>query len=427
MSTKHTNSSFWVIPKQNITFNNVMLLGLPISMVFSVNLVGKILLSDALVLYVFFNLLRHKKLTFRLPYLRPILIMLALWIFAAVLSDLINNSSFKNLARGWAKLGLFGFYIIVIFNLIGGSRKNAALAMIGIGIALLLKTDISADIGNDTVFRTMWKFGMGLAVGILLYSLLNAMGMKQRSISLLLLLFSPVHLFLGARSQFLLLAISSGVSFFHIRIKGAKKRFYAGILFLMLIGSALIIGESLYDQIIRTGALGEKALEKHLKQTTNGENILLGGRAESAISIIAFADKPLLGHGSWAESREYRALYFQIKAAKGEPINWNAPFISRSDLIPTHSMLMGAAVEHGIAGFAFWVYILTIAARAFILGGIGPKPASALELLAVTSLIWDVFFSPFGATRRCYEVVFLVIAVNIIQSNKPSSSQPTKA
>jgi len=418
VTVTHTSKPTWSIRKSDLSFENIVLFLLPLSMIFSINVMGQILMSDFLVIYTFFALTNRRKMSFKIPYLRAILALLALWFAAAILSDLMNGSSVKNLMRGWAKLVLFGFYITVILNLVRGSRKRAALAMVGLGISLILKTDISADFGNESAFRTTWKFGMGLGVVIVLHTALKHFGMKPRAISLLLLMLSPMHLFLGARSQFLILALSSGISMFRIPVKSANSRLYLSLIFFLFLGAGIGAGQTIYDSIVKSGVFGQEALEKHLSQTANGESVLFGARAESLVSTIAIADKPLLGHGSWAENRDYVLLYLKLKEQNGNEVRWDSDFAQQS-LIPSHSMLLGAAVEHGAAGAIFWLYILSIALRALVAGALGRQSASTIEMLAVLNLIWDIFFSPFGATRRCYEVIFLAISIALIQANDP--------
>jgi hypothetical protein len=422
----------WVIPKRNFTFSNVMLLALPLTMAFSINVVGELLISDFLVVFTFLGLLNRRELSLKLPYLQPILLFWLAWFVAALLSDFVNASPTSFMLRGWSKLILFAFYIIVIFNLVGNSRDKAGLALLGVGIAFVLKTDTStsfgSDLSNDTAFRTTWKFGLGVGLSIILYYILEKFGVKRRSNSLIFLILSPIHLFLGSRAHFLKLALASGIALFSVPIKSAQKRLIASILFIMVLLVGLSLGETVYDKLVRGGFFGEIALEKHLAQTANDRNVILGARAESKVSIIAIKDKPILGHGSWAENRYYVTLYLGMKEAEGEDIRWNSDFATKKDRIPSHSMLFGSTVEHGIAGAAFWIYVLSLALRSVIAGALGRNSATMLELLAAFSLIWDIFFSPFGATRRCYEAIFLVTCVVLLQSNTaPKSIQKEAA
>ena len=89
-------------------------------------------------------------------------------------------------------------------------------------------------------------------------------------------------------------------------------------------------------------------------------------------------------------------------------------FSKERSLIPTHSHFFGAWVENGVFGALFWFFILIIMFKALneILFGI--SIVNPVEVLAIIWTIWNILFSPFGADQRCFEAIYIVIAVSII-------------
>lgn len=404
-----------IIPKSAFSVGNLTLFLLPILSGFSFNFVGSFLVSDIFVVLILLYLLNKRQVSLNIPFLKGMLLLLLVWFVAAIFSDLTNGSSMKNLLRGWAKIGFFALYIIVFMTLVKNDRNKAALALLGYTVAIFVDVGFLKDASRS--FLLEWKFSLGLSVTIALALALTAMTGRRRLTSLFILLFSPVHLFLGARSLFLMSFLASISAFFATRIKSRKARQSANVVIIAVFASGLILGQGVYDSVVRTGIFGQQALDKHLTQTQGTSNILFGGRTESIISFKAISDRPLLGHGSWAEGQEYRLLYFKLREASGEHINWEDDFVYQSNLIPSHSMIFGAWVDHGVMGALFWANALFLAFRALLNGIHGPRPGSSMEFLAVFYLIWHILFSPFGATQRCFIAIFITIAAALLTSN----------
>jgi hypothetical protein len=412
-----------MIPTSWFSLDNLALFLLPIGTIVSFKLGGELLLSDPIALIIFFIYLHKGRITFREPFLKSSLLLIIAWFLSALISDLINDSTIKNILRGWLKIGFFTVYLVVIFTAVGYSRKRLAVSFFGLALAMIIKADVSAldDIGG--AFRTMWKYGTGFGASIFLSMIITYLAKNRRIASLSLIVLSPIHLLLGARSLFLQTFLAATLTYFSKSVQSGRQKTFGGILVFSIMLGGLLGGQVVYDSAVTSGIFGDIALQKHLRQTTGGENVILGARSESIIATIAVKDKPIFGHGSWAENRNYRMLYFKLKEMKGEQINWDSSFASQSTLIPSHSMLLGAMVEHGLLGGLFWIYALTLAVRAMLAGILGPRPASYVEMAAVLSLIWDIFFSPFSSTRRCIEAIFIVTCAVLISTNSTSTKR----
>jgi len=87
--------------------------------------------------------------------------------------------------------------------------------------------------------------------------------------------------------------------------------------------------------------------------------------------------------------------------------------ITRADLeeglIPAHSYLFQAWVDAGIVGALFWGWVFVFTAKTLM----RVYPATVVLLPAASfiafSLLWDILFSPYGATGRIVVPYYIVL------------------
>jgi hypothetical protein len=168
----------------------------------------------------------------------------------------------------------------------------------------------------------------------------------------------------------------------------------------------------LYVSYAQAGTLGKSAkIQIDLaKNPYNPVEVLLLARNESLIALDAIYEKPLLGHGSWANPGHLRRLYLlkmrEIYGAK-------APRKIFQDILPVHSVLLGAWVFGGFAGFVFWAYVIY---RTFYLANrllLGSSLAMiALVVVYLPYFSWHVMFSPNSFARFSWplHMAFLIFA-----------------
>lgn len=409
----------WTISRKFFSQSNLALFALPISIIFKINFVGDLLISDLLVFGIFLAMLARGKITLKQPFLRTLMILILLWLLSAIASDFLNGSYLRNLMRGWTKIGLFAVYILVFFNLINGHRSRYIAALTGLTVAapFAVPPEITYGGGEDTL-QSMWKFGIGMGLTLLLGLVLMRLGFSRRNSAIGFMVLGPIHMMMGARSMFLTTFLSGFLTFVARPVANARTRVKLVMIGLVLLLLCMSGGEIAYDKMVRSGVFGEKVLEKHLQQTAGGTNIILGGRSESLISLVAIQDSPFFGHGSWAESKEYYLLYLQILQSQGRQANFDVAATATSFLIPSHSYLLGAWMEHGFPGALFWLFTLGLTLRGLITGLMGRRPAQPVEIYLMLLLIWDILFSPFGGPTRCWAALRIALVAYVIQSEK---------
>lgn len=86
----------------------------------------------------------------------------------------------------------------------------------------------------------------------------------------------------------------------------------------------------------------------------------------------------------------------------------------RSDLIPSHSYIVGAWVEARIFGLIFWLFVCYYATKAFFcLILLNPRLIPVLALILM-GFLWSMWFSPFGAQVRIIAAFNLVVVQSIL-------------
>lgn len=407
---------------------SIILFLLPILTIFTVNIVGELMFSDILVLVLTPILFFNKSFNKKQPFLKNILLLLLLWLTGAIISDIVNDSSFRNASRGIAGIVFFGLHIFVFFVLVNGKKDRYMSAIIGVATSFILNwATNNTGLWADKMTGTPWKMGVGLGFTILFISFLGYFFTSERLKGKILLLVSPIHLLLNARSLFLTTVLAASVSAFQLKIYSKKNRviFISFVMILVIIVMPLAM--TIYGNLNESGTFGKEAQQKYLEQTAGGKiNILLAGRSELLVSTKAISDSPIFGHGSWAESKYYYYIYLKSLQAIGKDVNWDATRQKGTYLIPSHSILFGTWVYHGIIGVSFWVYILFLTFKAISVALTGVKPVSTRELLVVFALLWDIFFSPFGQARRCIEAVYIVVVCLLLSDLRNQNNELIK-
>jgi hypothetical protein len=218
----------------------------------------------------------------------------------------------------------------------------------------------------------------------------------------------------GGRSDGLVVLVST-LFFFYlwIQISNSKRDLHLSMRTGFLLSALLLIPMFLvYVNYAQSGTLG-KAAKMQIDLAKNPYNpieVLLLARNESVIALDAIYEKPLLGHGSWANPSHLRRLYLlKMREIYGA----SAPKRLIQDILPVHSVLLGAWVFSGFAGFVFWIYVIFrtyTLSNSFLVNGSIAMIAIAVVYLPYFS--WHVLFSPNAFARFSWpmSMAFLIFA-----------------
>jgi len=377
-----------------------------ISFSFKTNFIGDLYLSQIFIvlisIYFFLKNSDHLKL---ISYEKKILFLIILWFFNQIVSDLVNQISFNNSARGNAKIVITYLSFYSFFKL----SKSPNISLIKILLWICIVNLFLMFTAYNYSFMFSWKFGGGVSLSISLIIFFNQYYKNYLTNNYLLILIfglGILSLLIGTRYVFLFnaLFVFYIILFEKFSIKQTIPIVLSSLIFYLFI-------TNVYEMLIVNELLPNTLLEKQISQ--NSElGVLLGGRGEIYSSYMAIVDAPILGHGSWAENCDYIYAIYDQKIL----FNPNVKFDLSNCLIKSHSVILGSWVNSGIFGFMFWFYIIIILIKKLIIKVQTNNVSLALLIYLAITLSWDIIFSPYGGTRMVYAPLCIVII--LLQNNE---------
>ncbi|WP_211101579.1 hypothetical protein [Niveispirillum sp. SYP-B3756] len=344
-----------------------------------------------------------------------------LWLVAQFVSDLVNQSRWDNSLRGLARAGATMIMLYGLHVMLGNRVRRVHVMFLGLAIGGCV-APLLAQEGED--FGDPWKFGYGTPVTMFcMVAATWLWRLRLRSLALLPpLLIALVNIFLGYRSM---AGIALAVFFIQMLvIIFGTLHVVTGrqALFLSLLAGGLVGGIiPLYGVAAEAGWLGEGQQERYLEQVNDQYGILLSGRTEWRIAPLAFLEKPLLGHGSWAEDERYAQMSWEIFTGSTEAM---PPGFSM--LIPSHSHLLGALVEGGILSGLFWFMVLFLLGHSVITLVRHPILIDPIISFVLFCLGWAVLFSPYGLGNRvfaCFAIITMTVLLQQARQLEQSSAR----
>ncbi len=334
-----------------------------------------------------------------------------MWAFAQALSDLSNGTPLNSSIKGVLAPGVFFLTVFAIgTHFSQGSSKRIWYFLIGAALSEIV--NLSRAPSEEMLFNP-WKWGYAMPVLMLLLCYLSMARAGALRIALCIIAYCAVSAVFDFRSAaglpLLALAIyllrrSSVVAWIRslTNTRGGIPLLF-GVL-VLVIASLNALFSMIFAHAGEFGFLTPEAAHKYTVQATSDLGILFGGRSEILISVRAFLDAPLLGHGSWAVDRNgyqdaYSVMVYQMGAALDDKI-----VVTDDTLIPAHSFLMGALIWSGIVGGLYWICMLARTLWLFVRN----MPTMPIFFYVGTAqFVWDVFFSPFSADHRWESAMFL--------------------
>ena len=169
---------------------------------------------------------------------------------------------------------------------------------------------------------------------------------------------------------------------------------------------AIFAMHRVYKIAAMKGWLGEDSRVKYEIQSKGEDSIgrlLLGGRAEAFIGLLACRDKPIVGWGPWAvDTKGYREE-FMMKYGTMEDVmelykrqqRLAAMGVTKDDMIKCHAYITEFWVWYGIFGLLFWLYVMYVMLRYLRQDCYAVPQWFAWLACAIPGMFWSIFFSPF--------------------------------
>jgi hypothetical protein len=372
---------------------------------------GELYLGEIFFIGYLFYRMRSSGLT---PAEQKFLLLGFLWATAQLLSDILNNTAFLDSVKGvLAPI----FFVLTTCGLINFFRARLLwMPSFLLGASLFAFVNlilVGPEWAKEYYEDNPWKWGMGTTVltTFALYYSFFAKHNNKLFLIVSLFIFAIATVFLGSRGMaFIPLIATIAYIYFQSPKPGWATRIYGGgwglvrfaVTALVLLFLLNYLATAVFSSDWVLPYVGTEYADKYRTQAAGDFGVLLGGRTESLVSIRAFLDKPLLGHGSWAQDKgEYLSTYEYLVERLGYG-SMHDP--SLNQLIPAHSYLMGSLVWSGIMGGIFWVYVLILMFKNFIAH---LHDLTVYHYIGVAGLTWDILFSPFGASSRWQTAIFL--------------------
>ena len=364
--------------------------------------------------------------------LAPLLALTLMWCVAQTLSDIQNHSDLTTSLKGvLAPLVFFGTVYAIATHFNHGQERRIWYFLAGTTMYQMYDTLVNPI---EAAMLNPWKWGFATPLLVLLLAYLSARRAGKMFTVGWLLAFSAISIVFDFRSLAAMSVLGAIVflsrkSVFMYKLGKLVRKAGGIVLIFAVLAFVIYILNAVFTLIFAHSAdfgfLSPEAVHKYTVQATSEYGILFGGRSEVVISVKAFLDAPLLGHGSWAVDRhgyvdEYNRLTHQMGMALTDKFDE-----LETTMIPTHSYLMGAMVWCGIAGGIFWLSVVGGCLRMF-LAQVRQMPV--YFCVALPQFIWDVFFSPFGAANRWQAAVFVgvMFAFSAMQQHRVRFRAPAE-
>ncbi len=346
-----------------------------------------------------------RKIRFEDPLLRPIFRIYGLLLLLQILLEAFTSTPLEDKIKGVAitlnslvTLSYFSFRFSEDLSLI-------KYYLLGTAIGFVIFPNILSEI-EGTEFG-YYKFTIvPIITNILISITLFVHGRYIKVLSPLVAFAGLLFMLTGARSSGLLLFLVGLLAYVIL----ANRGFGIGNIYKILatVGVVLYaIYALIYVPMVMRGDLdnvGNSAQLKSVENPYNPLSLLLMGRTESFVSLVAFSQKPLPGWGYNAEDPDmkYTQLLYSIKGV-------DVPSHRTDTKIPVHSVIGAYALSYGVCG------LLLILALLFDILSLGVRRLFdrskyiIVLLYMILSILWNAPFSPAAHLKISIPMMFSVI------------------
>ena len=371
----------------------------------------------------------------------PFLWVSVLMLIGCIASSIYNRTPLAFAMRGTAAVSVVVCTIPVAHALFRKDMNGFRWAVLGSAISLVLCTFIfrkSVDISRmgDSVEALVsgplyWIQRVGSFVNV------PALGWYMR-VPLAYSIAAPVFM-----AFFALLTSASGRAVALYSFAGAAMCVVAGksqqkmrrickYFWYFVLAAALVLPlvNLGYRYAALSGFLGEKSRAKYEMQTAAGTSIgklLLSGRLESFVGLLACRDQPIMGFGPWARDANDYTTEFLIKYGTYEDVAKRAGLaefycrlgLSQADfLIPCHSHITELWLWYGLPGLIFALYLIFVMLRYLRQDCYAVPHLFVYLACTVPTMLWHVFFSPFAARTGVPFFIVGCLMVRAVRTGK---------
>lgn len=395
-----------------------------------INIIGQLPLSEIFAIFNSFSLKNRLNIFREIPDIKKISIAYLFFLISQIISDFINHSDINNAIRGWANIIMAIIVIIFLTKTLWNNNLLIITFLTGQIISLIIFAPPSENLSLSDMGFFKFRLAPILNNIILIFSW-YILKKQIRNSLIVVILFFFYGLFciaLDYRSNGMFMILTGIIILFKNKldkISIKKQAIYIIIFAILFLGLY-----SLYVSQVLAGKLGGSHSEIQLTRIENPYNplsLLQSGRAETYVALLAIAEKPIFGHGSWAPdpSGKYNLMVAKIHGNENR-FKTQYQHNNYRNLIPSHSVLLGAWMTSGVIGFFAIAYIFLIfVKRNFRLiknTEVINSPFLPIIIFFFINGCWVFVFSPLSHIRQSIPIL-LAFTITFYQLSKNKSEK----
>ena len=400
-----------------------------------VRVVGSIGISELVIFlvapFVFLqdlNILRRDKFL-------TILNLALLTCCGCVLSSLYNHTPMPLFLRGFAAPYSIWACIVVFHRLLRRNLSGLKWALAGFSLSIIINIFcFQAAVEADSLAEG--ARGVDAAAGIMsgpifwVGRLSSVLSLPYRgwflSTPLIYTIVTPVFLVLfsmttttSGRSASLTTLAGLALILFCRKSQKRMRSFSKALPFFIVFGLVgVLLANAAYRYSAEKGWLGEEAYKKYVNQTKQGKDVLhllMAGRSDFFVGLIALKDRPFWGYGPWARDQGGYMEAFLAEYGAPEDFEYYAAEMRRRlqtgqshMLMPAHSHIVGFWLWFGALGMPIWFYVLCLIYDYYRHSMSAIPQYFGFLAMGLPNILWGIFFSPFSSRVN---VAFLLTAL----------------
>lgn len=361
----------------------------------NINLVGQFKANEILVLLLFpFSMQKNDMKNY--PLLRKIVYALLMLLLFQLITDLVVvHNSPQNFLRGSASIIMPILSFIVVFKMF----QDEEAIVLYIFFTVIKNIVFTDDIVDSDM--SYFKFKIAPILSNIVYLLVYYFYKKGNMKMLLgtIFVYCVICLANDTRSSAVSLLIAAVLIYFYNNVNVTRQK-----IIVFAVAGALFFecAYAFYVKSVLNHELGGSHSIEQLQRLDNPYNpfeLLITGRGETYVAMTAISDNPWFGHGSWAVDKNLK-YYKMLLAVHDEDLNIDKA-TQKDQLVPSHSILLGAWVNYGVGGFiaVFLVFCYLMRAGFYVIAHGQSLALYPIMVIMTVGLIWMFCFSPFQHLR----------------------------
>lgn len=392
---------------QNTFRDKVIFILAAIFLNFRVNIIGSISLTELFIVTQIPHLFKWFYSQGRLvPYLHKVVIGFVILIAVQCVAEFMVGNSLINAAKGIA-VTVMTIFIMLFFleRLIKDISLLIWIPLCKVAGLLIFGDQFGfADEGETTFF----KFYIApIVINLTCIAMLYKNRWISKNLVTICLISSLFTIIGGARSLGFSMFLTVMFYIVYSRYKTMNfKRLLSGLLVVIVILQLFLT--FIYMPKVKAGEWGSAQNRQQFESINWNSNIfmvLFSARSDFFVSMVAFMDKPLWGHGSWTvdKTRKYHLLQAKMTGFK---------YVKQRDTVayvPNHSVVLSKGVSNGIFAFSIFLWIFITIYKVGYKGLFQNSPFNFYLIWTLVSSFQHLMFGPPAILKNNGAIAFAVI------------------